>query len=161
MVILFKTILFAIIGFLVVALIVPGMSFMDAAEIVFSPIYIDVPAWFFHTFMGYFDALQSVDNSANNPVQDFLGLLMLLGSIACALALPVLWCVSITFAFWLAIYSVAPKVANGILTVFGGYDSSPEMENWKHIINGRTTIQDTYDADVQANAIANALKNNK
>ena len=158
MIILFRTIFFGVFGYLAVALVIPGVNFWDAAEGLFSPLYIDATSWIFHTFTDFFEHFRTMDTSHYNPAQDFINLLLMLGSIGCSLLLPVLWCVVITFVLWLSIYSAFPRVADGILTVAGGSDSSPEMENWKHIANGRTTIQDTYDADVQANAIAKALK---
>ena len=161
MVMLIRFGLFFVLGYFMFAILAPGMDFWDAAKTVFVPIYVDVPLWLFDTFSDLNESFKTEDISNNNPAQDFGWLLMFLGTLALSLALPVLWWVIVTFLIWLSIFNVAPNLANGILTIFGGYDSSPQAENWKHIVNGRTTIQDTYDADVQANSIADALKNRK
>lgn len=41
------------------------------------------------------------------------------------------------------------------------YYWTPEAENDWHLLSGRVTVQDTFDAEVQANAIASALNKHR
>jgi len=153
---------FLIVVYFVVALIVPEMSFWTAGEFMFAPLYQDIPIFIFNGMNEHSGVVRSMNTDDYNIVQHSLWMLWWVATIGLTLVLPLLWWVFITFWLWLSVYNVFPKFAIGAVGILGGSDS-PEAENWGHLVMGRTTIQDTYDAEVQANAIVSALnkQNNK
>lgn len=149
-----------IIGYFILVFFLPNnMPLGDIIKNIFMVAYVDVPEWIFYIFLGFKDYLINVDNSNYNFIQDFGWMLLLAGTLILAFALPILCWIVITFILWAILHTIAPKIAIGIINILGGSSvfASPDAQNMMHLLNGRTTIQDTFDADVQANAIANAL----
>jgi len=156
-------------GALLIAAVVPSFSLEKTAHNIFTPLYVDIPGWIFDSMTNYQEQIRTMDTSAYNPFQDFLWLVWWLSMVALSLVIPVFWWVGITFAFWLSIYAISNNA--GIFLISGETippagaryrnHSSAEAANWLHLLNGRTTIDKTFDAEVQANAIASALNRKK
>jgi hypothetical protein len=144
-------------GCLLMGAVVPSFDFWTTFDNLFSPFYVDAPSWIFHTLSDYSETVNQMDTSNYHPMQEFFWLVWWLATVALSLALPVLWWVVVTFTFWLSLYAVNQPLS---LIILPG-DNSPGMANWMHLFNGRTTIQQTFDAEVQANAIASSLKRHK
>jgi len=137
---------------LVVALFIPSIAWFDHVYNIVVYLFIQ-PAWFiFELFDGFKESILASDFGGENPIANFAYLLGMLGSIALALALPLAyWFSSAFFVFYVLTLGMKVKpVGEGI--------DSPAMKNWMHLFNGRTTVDELYAAEVQANAIAEAIK---
>lgn len=140
----------------VVFLLVPEIDFWDALGGLFAPFYVDIPLALFDWMSGLNESVQTMMRAENSGAKSFFFLFLLAGTIALSFVLPLAWWAFITFWFWLSVYNVFPKFAMGTLNAIGGTDS-PELNNLGHLVMGRTTMEKTYDAEVQANAIVSAL----
>jgi len=143
---------------MVIVLFIPDMSWSDELYklIVF---YIGHPMLnMFNYFYDAFDNVKHMDWSQNNPVDDTYYFMKLLMCIVFALGLPVMFLLGWLIAFFIAVIKM-DYVSNrlAVLQVLAGDGSNP-VNNTVHMLSGHTTIQDTFDAEVQANAIADALK---
>jgi len=81
--------------------------------------------------------------------------LLYLSTIALAFTLPL--------AFWFMWLMVSIVAVGEFVPKYlkNGFKFGPETENNWHLLNGRTTIQKTFDAEVEANAIASALNKHR
>ena len=64
-------VLYFVLGYFVVALIVPSMSLVDAMGSVFAPIYVDAPIWIFESLHHLNETIKEY-----RPESDFLLFLM-------------------------------------------------------------------------------------
>ncbi len=137
---------------LIIALFVPGISWFDHTYSIITYLFIYPASFVFDLFIGYKEVLLAGDMGGSNPLANFVHLLLFLGCIALSLALPVVYWFS-----W-ALMSFIVLTSNIKIAPVGEGITSPEMKNNLHLLNGRTSIDELYAADVQANAIASALK---
>jgi len=114
---------------------------MDIVINVLTVIYVDIPMWIFNTFHGFLP-----EKGADAT---FFTLLQLAGATILALSLPIVWCLTMATIMLGTLYALLPRCVTNAVS----HSYSPEIENMKHLINGRTTVQGTFDAQVQANEI--------
>ncbi len=130
--------------YLVITLVIPGVNGTEHVWTLIQYVVVNPAEYMFHFFHDISNAIGNSDMSEQNPLQDFGSILMMIGCVGLSLAVPLLY-----ILFWIVIL---------FLSVPFDLDDSPEAKNMQHLLNGRTTIQDTFDAEVQANEIASALK---
>ncbi len=129
--------------YMIVTLVIPGVNGMDHAWSLIQYVIVYPTEYMFTFFHEIGETIRTADWSANNPLEDFIGLVLLASCTLISLAIPVLY-----FGFWVVLV---------IMAIPGAWNSPPESSNMDHLLAGRTTIQDTFDAEVQANEIAKAL----
>jgi len=113
-------------------------------------------------FNYFYDASELARHMANqplnNPIDTSYYFVKMLVCIAIGLSAPIMFLLGWFLAFFIAIIKM-DYVENrlGVLQTLAG-DGSGTVGNTVHMLSGHTTIQDTFDAEVQANAIAKAMK---
>ena len=136
----------------IVAAFIPGIAWADHVYGVLHTLLVEPATTMFYFFNEIADSFRYSNWDDNNPIEDFLGLLGWLGSIGLGLVVPLgYWLMWLLMAFVAVLDFMPNNAGNG--DVF-----DEEAENLWHLVNARTTVQDTFDAEVEANAIASALK---
>ena len=138
----------------------PGVDFFEHVNWLYGMIFVDPIMWAFHFFVDLTETVKVEHlDVAVGASETFFWFVMWLGCLAMTLVVGPAWVVMwlmlgyVTFVM----NSVSDAVREDLL-VGHGY-TSPTIQNLQHLAMGRTTIQDTYDAEVQANEIAAKLSN--
>ena len=114
----------------------------------------------FNFFSTHAEMLRTgADWSSHNPIQDFVYILLFLGGIGLAFGSMLAFWFMWGYTFLMGYIYLLPMSVQANMA-YAPNNSVEGMNTW-HLLSGRTTIQDTFDAEVQANAIASALKKNK
>lgn len=152
---MFRTIstllLYFFLGYFIVVVIVPDITFIDTMKATLTPIYVDAPLWIFNYFHDFIEAIRTVDDA------HFGHLLLLTGSIALALSMPILWCVVVTVLIWLIIFEVFPKIAMFPINLIADTELGNGMPDISEVLMGRTTVKESQQAYIQAREIKRAL----
>ena len=138
----------------------PGVDFFEHVNWLYGLIFVEPVMWAFHFFVNLTETIKIEHlDVAPNGSEFFFWMLMWLGSIGMALIVGPLWIILWIMVGYVTFVmnSVSDEVREDLLLGHG--NSSPTMQNLQHLAMGRTTIQDTYDAEVQANEIASKLSN--
>jgi len=114
---------------------------MDIVINALTVIYVDIPIWLLNTFHGL------LPEKGIEPT--FFTILQMAAATLLALSLPIIWCLAMATLMLGTLYALMPRCVKDAIS----HSYSPEIENMKHLINGRTTVQGTFDAQVQANEI--------
>jgi len=136
----------------VVALFMPGIAWYDHVYNIMVNILGYPAGVVFNFFTESYKEILAANWDNNNPIQDFVWLMGVLGCIALSLAIPMVYWFTWIMLTYGAIVGIAPAINN---------ISLPESSldgNMFHIITGRTTVQQTFDAEVIANAVSDKLK---
>jgi len=152
-----RFVFFTYVGLLILGLVLPNLTVEGVAEAILKPMFVDFPYFLFVKIYGFSEYLHNLDYSEYGVIKTFGWMLAWLGSMAATLAVPVFYVGYLIFFCWASVTSVFPRFGFGIINVLGA-EQSPTMQNLGHVVMGRATLQDTIDVEVQANAIAEALR---
>lgn len=135
----------------VVALFMPGINWYDHVYNIMVNI-LGYPAGIvFEFFMDSYQQILAANWDNHNPLQDFVYLFGFLGCIALGLTLPLVYWYTWIMVTYVAITEVVPIINN--ISTGNAMDN-----NLFYIFTGRTTVKETFEAEVIANAIAEKLK---
>jgi len=138
-------------AWLVIVLFIPGIVWFDHAWMLVQYIIVYPSGHIFDFFVSSQDFFKDKITDDTNPLEDFTFLLLWLSCIGLTLVMPVAYWAFALFTFVVGVFGIFPALMN--IPSMG-----PEGENIWHLVNGRTTVDETFAAEVQANAIASALK---
>jgi len=113
----------------------------------------------FYYFQDAYKSIQHMDWDSINPIQSGYYLFKMIFCIMLALGLPVIfvggWVVGFFITFWNIM--VPDESKDVALSAMAGNGRSTVSNDFHMIATTHTSIQDTFDAEVQANAIADAI----
>lgn len=125
-------------------------QFLEGVETAFKYPFVTIP-WAIMNYFGDWQAtLSAVNVDGLNNLESFAHLVKFVVLTGLTLALPALWVLTLIFWIYGTLLSTFPRL-------LWGPGASSEAHNMMHLVTGRTTIQKTFDAEVQANAVASAL----
>lgn len=141
-------ILFMVFGYLTFSAV--AGQFLEGVETIFTYPFVTIPLAIMNYFGDWQGALSAVDVDGLNNLESFAHLFKFVVLTGLTLALPVLWILVLIFWTYVTLLGTFPRL-------LWGQGTSPEAQNMMHLVTGRTTIQKTFDAEVQANAVASVL----
>jgi hypothetical protein len=120
----------------------------------FQYIIVYPSGYIFDFFVNYQDFFKDKITDDANPIETFAFFFLWISCIGLTLAAPVAYWAFTFFTSVIGLFGIFPALMN--------FPSmGPEGENIWHLVNGRTTVDETFAAEVEANAIASALKRHK
>ncbi len=144
-----------------ITIFLPNINFFEHIEWLMTVVIVDPTLYLFESFSGIAEyILVNHVQVEENPVKLAFYLLGWLGFVGLSLIImPLMYFGWFVFTYMGFGNLLSGKTKAQFYAMSAGGDSSGVLENLSHIFRGHTTVQKVYDADVQANAIADALKN--
>lgn len=149
-----------LIGWLIVALVIPGIDYAEHLTMLFNNIIVDPAIFLIHYFS---DLTETVRVEWLIPEENFLKhawflfLWAFLNLVTLAVA-PVIWfgwIINAYLGFWRTLSGEAEAMFMGASM---GASGSAGMRNLGHLIMGRVSIKEMYDNDAKANSIVEAFE---
>ena len=134
----------------IVALFMPGIAWYDHVYNIMVNILGYPAGVVFSFFTECYKEILAANWDNNNPIQDFVWLLGVIGSIALSLAIPM--------AYWFTWIMVTYVAITEIVPAINRIPTATTDGNLFYIVTGRTTVQNTFDAEVIANAVSDKIK---
>ncbi len=151
----------ALVAWILIAIFLPGISFFEHVEWLLTVVVVNPALFLFESFSGIAEyILVNYVQVEENPVKLALSLLGWLGFVGLSLIImPAIYFGWVVFSYMGFANLLSGKTKAQFMSMTAGGSVSGSMENLSHIFRGHTTVQKVYDADVQANSIADAIKN--
>jgi len=145
----------------ILMLVMPGVNFIEHITWLLNSVLVEPAYWMFYLFNDNAEYVRvTYLLGETNPILTFSFLLLWFGLIGLSLiCVPVFWFGWICCTYVGFIAGMSEEMRSNWLLGTTASNYSPTLENLQHLFMGRTTIQDTYDAEVLANEIGRINKN--